>query len=187
MTKRYVIIGGSAGSFNIILQILENLNKNFLHPIVLILHRLKNVRYGFDEAINLKSKLPVVEPKDKDMLHSGYAYLAPANYHLLFNIDKSFVLSTEETYNHSRPSIDLAFYSAAEAFEDKAIGILLSGANRDGARGLYEMYKAGGITIVQDPEEAQVYTMPKAALNIFNPHYVLTSKEIINFIKNLYY
>ncbi len=187
MTKKYIIIGGSAGSFNIIINMLEKIPKNFRHYVFLILHRLKNVQSGFDEAISLRSKIKVIEPNDKDMPVSGVAYLAPANYHLMFNLDTSILLSTEETYNHSRPSIDLAFSSAALSLKDKAIGILLSGANKDGARGLKEIKDAGGITIVQDPKDAQVYTMPQAALSIFNPHYVLSSEEIINFIKNLHY
>jgi two-component system chemotaxis response regulator CheB len=95
-------------------------------------HRLKHVRSGFVEALSIKSGLPVREPDDKDPIKSGYIYLAPANYHMYIELGNKFALSTEEAVNHSRPSIDLSFISAAYNYKQKLIGIILSGANKDG-------------------------------------------------------
>ena len=133
---RAVIIGGSAGSFQVITRILSSLPMNYSLPVFLCLHRLKHIRSGFVEALSIKSKLPVVEPDDKDAIKPGIIYLAPANYHMHIELGNRFSLSTEEPVNHSRPSIDLSFMSAAYNYKRKLVGIILSGANRDGAVGL---------------------------------------------------
>ena len=183
--KRHIIIGGSAGSFQTVVKITENIKKDFPFAIFLILHRLKSVKTGFVEALSTKNKLKLVEPFDKEMIVPGTVYLAPSNYHLYIEYDGSISLSTEETVNHSRPSIDITFSSAATSLGERAIGILLSGANADGAQGLYELHKAGGMTIVQSPNDAQIPTMPQAALNLFKPDKVYTSEAIINFVSKL--
>ena len=115
MNYKAVIIGGSAGSFQIVTRILNSLTPDFPVPVLLCLHRLKHVRSGFVEALSLKSGIPVEEPFDKDVLRPGKAYLAPANYHMYIELANRIALSTEETVNHSRPSIDLSFITAANA------------------------------------------------------------------------
>jgi len=185
MNQKYIIIGGSAGSFQAITRILSELPKTFNIPIFLCLHRLKHVRTGFVEALSIKSKLPIIEPKDKEMIKPGRIYLAPANYHMYFEQGNYFALSTEESVNHSRPSIDLSFLSAAYVFKEKLIGIILSGANRDGASGLKEVKDYGGIAIVQDPEECQVKTMTTAAIKATTVDKILVIDEIIDYIKSL--
>lgn len=185
--NKYIIIGGSAGSFQTVLKVLEELPKNYPYAIFLILHRLKNVRKGFIEALSIKSKLLLVEPFDKEVIIQGRVYLAPANYHMYIEYDNTISLSTEETVNHSRPSIDISFYSAAFSFGSQSIGILLSGANRDGAAGLKEIKNLGGITIVQDPKDSQIQTMPQSAMNIFDPDKILTSDQIVEYLKKLPY
>jgi len=185
MNQKYIIIGGSAGSFQAITRILSELPKTFNIPIFLCLHRLKHVRTGFVEALSIKSKLPIVEPKDKEFIKTGRIYLAPANYHMYFEMGNFFALSTEESVNHSRPSIDLSFLSAAYVFKEKLIGIILSGANRDGALGLKEVKDYGGIAIVQDPEECQVKTMTSAAIKATTVDHIFVIDEIINYIINL--
>lgn len=186
MKYKLVIIGGSAGSFQIVTKILANIPKDYKIPIVLALHRLKHVRHGFVEALNIKSALPVIEPFDKQNLKPGKIYLAPANYHLYIELAGTFALSTEKPVNHSRPSIDLAFLTGAYTYKKKAVGVILSGANRDGAYGLKKMKDWGGITVVQDPNEAQITTMPMAAIDkTKNVDYILKTDEIIKFLISL--
>ncbi len=185
MANRYILIGGSAGSFQSIINILNNLPDNYNVPVFLCLHRLKHVRGGFVEALSIKSQLKVIEPEDKEMIMGGKVYLAPANYHMYLEVTNSIALSTEEPVNHSRPSIDLTFKSAAYAFGDKVIGILLSGANKDGAEGLREIKEYGGTVIVQDPDEASVPVMPQSALNVVEPDYIMTINEIITYLNTI--
>ncbi len=188
MASKYIIIGGSAGSFQAILQILNSIPKDFKHPIVLCLHRLKHVRGGFVEALSIKSKMKVLEPDDKTIITESKVFLAPANYHLYLEVSNSFSLSTEEPVNHSRPSIDITFTSAAYAFQDKVIGILLSGANRDGAAGLKEIKYYGGTVIIQDPNEASVSVMPNAAIEeVEQPNYIYTTEQIIDYLNSINY
>jgi two-component system chemotaxis response regulator CheB len=186
MTKfKYIIIGGSAGSFRIVTDILDNLPKNFPYTLILILHRLKHLKNGFIEALSAKTKLPVTEPFDKEPILEKHIYIAPANYHLYIEPDKTFALSAEEPVNHSRPSIDLSLASAGFSLKESLIGIMLSGANKDGAVGLKKIKDNGGLTIVQNPNDSMVRTMPEAAIQETNPQKILTSQEIIDFIINL--
>ena len=180
-----IVIGGSAGSFQGITQILSALPADFSLPIIMCLHRLKHVRNGFVEALSIKSIKPVVEPHDKEGIKKGKVYLAPANYHLCIELGNTFALSTEEMYNNSRPSIDITLDTAAYNYKDKLIGILLSGANRDGALGMKRIKDRGGLTIIQDPEECMIDTMPNAAKSITEIDYTLNVKEIIQFLIEL--
>lgn len=180
-----VIIGGSAGSFQVITKILSSLPPNFHLPVLLSLHRLKHVRSGFVEALSIKASIPVIEPFDKDQIKPGKAYLAPANYHMFVELGNKIALSTEEPVNHSRPSIDLSFVTAAQVYREKLIGIILSGANKDGAYGLKKIKDYGGITIVQDPEECQVKTMTESSLRLSKVDHILKTNEIIRFLQNL--
>jgi len=184
-TYKVIVIGGSAGSFGVVSNILASINPDFRIPIVLSLHRLKHVRAGLLEGLSLKSVLPVVEPNDKEKLRPGTVFLAPANYHLFIEIDGTIALSTEETHNHSRPSIDHTLSSATYAFREQTFGILLTGANKDGAKGLKEIADNKGFTIVQAPETCEIDAMPKAALKLFQPSLVLAPTEIIKFLNAL--
>lgn len=185
MRYKAIIIGGSAGSFQIVTRILNSLNSAFPLPVLLCLHRLKHVRSGFVEALSLKSNIPVKEPIDKDQLKPGNAYLAPANYHMFIELANRVALSADDPVNHSRPSIDLSFITAANAYRDKLIGIILSGANRDGAFGLKKVADNGGLTIVQDPKESEVKTMPESALQLTKVDYVYSTDQIIRFLQKL--
>lgn len=182
---KYIIIVGSAGSFKIVVEILEAIPKKFPFAVILILHRLKHLKEGFTDALKLKSLLPVSEPLDKEEIIPGRVYIAPANYHLYIEPDKTFALSTEEVVNHSRPSIDVTLSSAAFSLKEKIAGIVLSGANNDGAAGLRDVANYGGTVVVQDPKDAAVSTMPEAALKISGTENILSSQEIIKFIVNL--
>jgi two-component system, chemotaxis family, protein-glutamate methylesterase/glutaminase len=182
MAYKYIIIGGSAGSFQTVTNILASLPAGFPYPVFLCLHRLKHVRTGFVEALSIKSSIKVVEPNDKEFIRQNKAYLAPANYHMYFELGNHIALSTEEAVNHSRPSIDISFASAAYTYKSKLIGIILSGANKDGAFGLSQVKENGGLTIVQDPEECQVRTMTSAAISATNVDHVFNVEKIIEFL-----
>lgn len=184
-TYKAVIIGGSAGSFQVVTKILSSLPKNFPVPLLLCLHRLKHVRSGFVEALSLKANIPVVEPNDKDTLKPGIAYLAPANYHMFIELANRIALSTDDPVNHSRPSIDLSFITSANAYRQKLVGIILSGANKDGALGLKKVHENGGITIVQDPAECEVKTMTESSLQVTKVDFVYSTDQIINFLKKI--
>lgn len=180
-----IVIGGSAGSFQGIVKILSSLPENFPLPIIMCLHRLKHVRNGFVEALSIKSIAEVTEPYDKEPIKRGKVYLAPSNYHMSVELGNYFSMSTEPMYNNSRPAIDITLNTAAYVYRDKLIGILLSGANRDGGMGMKNIKDRGGLTIVQDPAECMIDTMPKAALNLTTIDYTLKIDEIINFLKEL--
>jgi two-component system, chemotaxis family, protein-glutamate methylesterase/glutaminase len=180
-----VVIGGSAGSFQGIVKILSALPTDFPLPVIMALHRLKHVRHGFVEALSLKSTLPVVEPEDKEPVRKSTVYLAPANYHLSIELGNYFSLSTEEMVNNSRPAIDITLGSAAYVYRNKLIGVLLSGANRDGGLGMKNISEKGGRTIVQEPSDCMIDTMPKAALELTKIDHVLNVEEIITLLKEL--
>ncbi len=182
---RAVVIGGSAGSFQGINKILAELPKEFPLPVFMCLHRLKHVRNGFVEALSIKSSKPVVEPYDKETIKRGQIYLAPANYHMSIELGNSIALSTEEMENNSRPAIDYTFETAAYVFRDKLVGILLSGANKDGAYGMMRIKQKGGLTIVQDPEESAINAMPNAALAQTKVDMILKVDQIIEFLLEL--
>ena len=183
---KVIVIGGSAGSFSVLANILSKIPKDFNIPIVICCHRLKHVRSGLIEALEIKSVKKVSEPDDKEGIKKGKVYVAPANYHLGFEIGNTFALSTEEMVNNSRPSIDITFETAAYVYKEKMIGILLTGANKDGAFGMKCVSEAKGLTIVQEPSECTIDTMPKAAIAATKIDYVMKIEEIIKFLNDLH-
>jgi two-component system chemotaxis response regulator CheB len=162
-----------------------SLSQNFPYTIVLCLHRLRNVRTGLAEVLQINSKLRITEPDDKESIKGNRIYLAPSNYHLMFEEGYRFSLSVREPVNHSRPSLDICFETAAEVFKNKAIGVLLSGANMDGAKGMLKIKKEGGLTIVQSPEDSEIETMPLTCINMFQPDHIFDAEKIVNFINVL--
>ncbi len=176
---KIIVIGGSAGSFQVVTKILAALPKTFDIPIVLCLHRLKHVRSGFEEVLNKKSTLKVVEPEDKTKIQKGFVYLAPSNYHLYAEINGSLSLSTEEAVSFSRPSIDLTFDTFSYAYRNKMLGIILSGANRDGLNGCIMAKSRGATLIAQSLDEAQISTMPESIINQNLCSFILKSDDII--------
>ena len=181
-----IVIGGSAGSFQGITRILAQVPKDFPLPIIMCLHRLKHVRNGFIEALSIKSIKDVIEPYDKESIKRGNVYLAPANYHLSVELGHYFSLSTEDMVNNSRPSIDITMETAAFTYKNKLIGILLSGANKDGANGMKKIQSNGGVTIVQNPAECMIDTMPTAALNATIIDYTLSVDNIIELLSEIH-
>lgn len=180
-----LIIGGSAGSFEVLLQIIPSLKLDIEFAVLIVLHRKHNSNISIADLFSKKTTIPVFECEDKDNLLAGNIYFAPADYHLLIEKDRTVCLDHSEKENYSRPSIDITFKSASDIYKEKTAAILLSGANKDGANGLKYISQNYGTTIVQDPEEAQVNIMPNEALKIFVPDYVLRSKDIIKLINSL--
>ena len=182
---KIIAVGGSAGSFSVVSEILSQLRADFRIPIVFCLHRLKYIRTGLVEGLSIKSNLRIIEPYDKEKIEPNTVYIAPANYHLFVEYDRTFSLSTEYPYNYSRPAIDHTLSSAGFSYREKTLGILLTGANRDGAQGLKDIHDKKGFTIIQDPSTCEVATMPRSALKLFTPDRILSPSDIVQFLNNL--
>lgn len=173
-----IVIGASAGGVEALLNILGPLREGFGLPIIVVLHLPNERRSQLAEVFARRVALPVVEAADKTSIEAGTLYFAAPGYHLSVELDRSFSLSLEDRVHYSRPAIDYLFESAADAYGPNLAAVLLTGANRDGAYGLAQVKRHGGLTIVQDPDEAQVATMPRAALDIHQPDHILTVRGI---------
>jgi two-component system chemotaxis response regulator CheB len=180
-----VVIGASAGGIEALLALLPGLSADFRIPIIIVLH-LPRDRPSFLAQIFLqKCALPVCEAADKEPVHPGTVYFAPPDYHLLIDAGPSLALSADELVNYSRPSIDVLFESAAEVYGARLLGIILTGANEDGAAGLAAVHAAGGITIVQEPDSAQVKQMVVSALSRSPASHVLDLAGILAVLHTL--
>lgn len=187
MAFELVTIGASYGGLSALQAILPKLSPEFSLPLVIAQHRGKDAHDGLCEFLRKNSRLPLSEPNDKERIEPGHIYLAPCDYHLL--IEKSiFTLSTESPVGHARPSIDVLFESAADAYCERLVGVILTGASKDGARGLARIKSLGGLAIVQDPKTAEAPTMPEAAIKA-TPHVdqILSLEEMAPFINGLCY
>ena len=182
---KMIMIGGSAGSLEIILNIVSELPINTGFCCVIIIHRKPSSESILQDLFSSKTPLPVKEVEDKEVIVPGTIYLAPPDYHLLFENTTTFSLDASEKVHFSRPSIDVSFESAAQVFPASTIGILLSGANADGAKGLQKIETAGSVIIVQDPNTADVSYMPDQALKIVQHPVVLPGDEIGKYLWNL--
>lgn len=161
---RLLVIGGSAGSFDIILKLLPDLRLDLLFPIIIVLHRKNSSDSVLADLFASKTALVVKEAEEKDNMTAGCIYIAPADYHLLIEKDHTISLDFSEKVNFSRPSIDVTFETAAEAFQSELACLLLSGASGDGTEGLKAVKRFGGIVMVQNPETARVGYMPEQAI-----------------------
>lgn len=180
-----VLIGGSAGSLEVVLELLKNMPAIPAYSLVIVLHRKSGEDNTLEELLALKTKIPVRNVEDKTRLAPGSIYVAPSDYHLLFEKDGSLSLDTSEKVNYSRPSIDVSFESAADAYGAAVAAILLSGANADGTEGLKAVKLAGGMTIVQDPETAEMPFMPASAIENGEPGKVLDVEGIAAFLNEI--
>ena len=178
MRYEAVVIGVSTGGIEALKMILAALPASFPLPIAIVQHRDERPDGFLAEYLNRLSRLTVSEVEDKDLLCPGHVYLAPAGYHLLIESDRSLSLSVDPRVNYSCPSIDVLFESAADAFADALIGIVLTGANADGAKGLKAIKARRGLAIVQAPETAQAPAMPRAALEATAVDYLVDLQEI---------
>ncbi len=180
-----VVIGGSAGSLDVILKILPKLLTGHHFAIILVMHRKNTYDFSLSELLATKTSWLVTEAEEKQMLQPDSIYLAPPDYHLLIENDHSLSLDVSEKVHYSRPSIDVTFESAADAFRDKVAAVLLSGANEDGVDGLRKVKANGGMTIVQDPESAAVAYMPQQAVNRVKVEHILAPEHIADLIRNV--
>lgn len=173
-----VVVGASAGGVEALMTVFGALPARFSLPIVIVLHMPEGHRSQLAEVFGRRLALPVKEADDKESIVPGTLYFAAPGYHLSIEQDRSFSLSREERVHYSRPSIDYLFESAADAYGSRLLGILLTGANQDGAAGLLQIQRQGGLTVVQDPNDARVATMPEAALALHQPDYLLSLQDI---------
>ncbi len=177
-----VVIGASAGAVDALLQILPQLPEDYPLALLIVVHLPPDSESTLVELLETRCQITVKEAEDKEILRPGIAYLAPPNYHLLVEPNFELSLSSEEPVLFCRPAIDLLFESAADAFGSSVIGIVLTGANSDGANGLRAIHDAGGAAYVQDPADADAEVMPRAALAACPDAQVLTLAQVIDLL-----
>jgi two-component system chemotaxis response regulator CheB len=182
---RAVVIGLSAGGLNALHVLLPLIPVDFPLPLVVVQHVHPQQDGAFFENAGGLCLLPVREAEEREQVMPGTVYFAPANYHLMIELDMTFSLSVDEKVNYSRPSIDVLFESAADVYGPGLIGIILTGASRDGAAGLRRIKEKGGFTIVQDPATAEFPVMPSAALNETEVDRVMNIPEIGRFLAGI--
>lgn len=184
MNAKIVVIGASAGGLKAILTLLKELGTDFPLPVVITQH-IGNQSSGYlEEYLTRETGFQVKEAEDKESVAPGHVYVAPPNYHLLLEDDYTLSLSVEGKVNFSRPSIDVMFESAALAYGKGVIGIILTGANNDGSKGLKAIIEWGGKAIVQDPKTAEVDAMPLASIQLVPNAMILSLKDIAKELKN---
>jgi two-component system, chemotaxis family, protein-glutamate methylesterase/glutaminase len=184
MRVSVAVVGTSLGGLSALKVLLSRLPREFRSPIVIVQHRGK---FGDDALAKLLARetpLSVCEPDDKDALEPGRVYVAPADYHLLVE-SGNLALSTEGPVNHARPSIDVLFESAAHAYGGGVVGVILTGANQDGARGSARIKEHGGIVLVQDPGTAESSVLPAATIAATTVDRVLPMPELAAVLCNL--
>lgn len=185
MNYELIVIGASWGGLHAVGEILPALPHDTDAAVVVAQHRRANsVEGGLAGLLQVRATLPVVDVDDKAPIERGQVYLAPPDYHLLIQRGY-FSLSKEAHVHYARPSIDVLFQSAADAYRERVIGVILTGANADGAHGLAEVKRRGGVAVVQDPGTAERHEMPAAALAMTAADAVLPLSEIGPFLYGL--
>lgn len=179
-TRKYdlLTIGGSAGSLTMVLKIIPQLTLDMNLAVVIIFHRKQSEDNVLLDVLATKTTFVVKEAEDKDEIRPGVIYIAPAEYHLLIEKDKTISLDDSEKVNYSRPSIDVTFESAAEACGESLACLLLSGANADGVEGLIKAKQAGALIMVQDPASAEVSYMPEQAMARVKCDFIVDGKNV---------
>lgn len=181
MATRFIGIGASLGGTTALQVLLPALPPEFPAAVTLVFHRAKGPDETLVRFLRKNCRLPVEEAQDKTPIRPGRLYFAPADYHLLVE-DNHFALSTEAAVSYARPSIDVLFESAADAYGKNAVGIVLTGAGHDGAAGLAAIQRRGGLTIVQAPETAECSGMPNAAMATGMVDRTLALESIVPFL-----
>ncbi len=182
---RMLIIGGSAGSLDIIMRIIGKLPGNVGLTIVIIVHRKSESVSILQSLLSSKTTMQVREVEDKEIILSNTIYIAPPDYHLLVEDELHFSLDSSEKIQYSRPSIDVSFESAAAIFRNSLVAVLLSGANADGARGLSTVQLLDGYTIVENPATAEVNYMPGEAIKLNKFHHIVDGKAMPDYLNQL--
>jgi two-component system, chemotaxis family, protein-glutamate methylesterase/glutaminase len=184
MSFELIVIGTSLGGLHALEKLLPVLPLQFPVALAIAQHRYRESDGELVAHLQRQTRLPLMEVEDKQPIVAGHIYLAPADYHLLVE-PGHFALSADVPVLHARPSIDVLFESAAEAYRDRTIGIVLTGASRDGAQGLAQIKAYGGVAIVQDPKTAESPTLPLASLAIVPDAKVLPLDQIAPFLIHL--
>jgi len=179
-----IVVGVSAGGMKLIPKLISCLDTNLKFPMIFVQHLHPEQTEYFIEYFQKDTTIKIVSISDKEILAPGTIYFAPPDYHVLIDDKQTLSLAIDEKVNFSRPSIDLLFDSAADVFGRNLIGILLTGANHDGAQGLHKIKSLGGITIVQSPDSAEFPAMPQSAIDLFEPDYILEVSEIAEIINH---
>jgi two-component system chemotaxis response regulator CheB len=180
-----VVVGGSAGGLEALTRILSRLPPGFAPPVVVVLHQHESNDAYLAAHLSTVGPLPAVEAIDKQPVEAGTVHVAPPGYHLLVERDRTLSLSVDERVNWSRPSIDVLFESAARVWAHELVGVVLSGANDDGARGLGEIERLGGEAVVQDPETASHPVMCRAALEATRAGQALSPEAVADLLVEL--
>lgn len=180
-----VVMGGSSGSFVALQKILSALPKAFPLPIIVVQHLSPDSGSLATSGFYKSLQIPFKEAEDKEPICPGIVYFGPPNYHLLVEADRTMSLSVDEKENYSRPSVDVLFETAAVAYGPDLVGVILTGANSDGAIGLERIHKEGGFTIVQDPKSAEASEMPASAIKRVAPDLIFSLEEMAPFIREL--
>lgn len=180
-----VVIGASAGGLSVLEEILKSLNPNILTPILICQHLGPESGDSIMKLLRRHSSIPLSEPEDKELILDNRAYIAPADYHMVVERDRTLSITLGPKVNYCRPSIDVLFETAAEAYLDKVLGIILTGANCDGTEGFRKIKSFGGYTIAQDPKDADVEYMPECAIKEGLVDEILSAKDIIKLLNSL--
>lgn len=180
-----IVMGASAGGVSALLSVMACLPRDFAIPVLCVLHLPDDHDSQLAEVFARKLGRPVREARDKESIEPGVIYVAGAGYHLSVERDRSLSLSQEDRVHYSRPSIDVLFESASDCYGAALAGVLLTGANEDGAAGLARISQYGGLSIVQDPAQAQVSAMPEAALALHRPDHILPLNGIGHLLAKL--
>ena len=182
---KVIVIGVSTGGIKALKTILSVFPSKFALSVIIVMHRHKSTDGCLEQLLDNDCKMHVKQADEKEGITAGVVYVAPPNYHLLIEDDGTFSLSVEGAVNYARPSVDVVFESAAEAYGQGLIGVILTGANKDGSEGLKKIKESGGLVIVQTPETSEVADMPEAAIASVKPDYVLPLERIGPFLKKL--
>ena len=185
MRYEAIVIGVSSGGMNALKVMFSFLPKDFNTPVIIVQHIGAHSDSHWIKLLNDKSNLPIKEADEKEKIENGKVYIAPPNYHLLIEKDRTFSLTIDERVNYSRPSIDVLFESAAEVYAAKLIGVILTGSNNDGTNGIKRVKECGGLAIIQNPETAESACMPKSAIAAIKPDYVLSLECITELLLTL--
>ncbi|MES2899792.1 MAG: chemotaxis protein CheB [Pseudomonadota bacterium] len=184
-TIEALVIGASAGGIDALLALLKGLPRAAPYPVIIVVHLPEERESRLAEVFGEHLGRRVLQAEDKAMALDSSIYFAPPGYHLSIERDRSFSLSQEDPVNFSRPSIDVLMQSAADAYGPSLCGMLLTGASADGAAGLAAIGAAGGLTLVQDPLDAEIPTMPAAAIRLRQPDMILPLRELSTLLATL--
>ena len=180
-----IVIGSSAGGFYALRTLFSGLKKDFAIPILIVQHLSPHKESVMASILNQLTAINVKEADDKDLIKKSFAYIAPPNFHMLVESDRTISLNVEEKVCFSRPSIDVLFETASFVYGEHLLGVLLTGANADGAFGMKFIKKHGGITIAQNPETAEASEMPQAAIDLGVVDYIFDLERIIDYLNGL--